>query len=108
MYAVIETGSKQYKVKQGSTIYVEKLGLENNSQVEFDKVLLLAGDGDPIIGQPYVASAKVVGKVVDTFKDDKVIVFKFKRKIGYRRKNGHRQQLTQVKIEAIETGTKTK
>ncbi|HAR64443.1 MAG: 50S ribosomal protein L21 [Candidatus Margulisiibacteriota bacterium] len=105
MYAVIETGSKQYKVKIGSTIFIEKLEAENSSKVEFNKVLLLAGEGDPIIGMPYVENAKVVGTLIETAKDDKVIIYKFKRKTGYRRKNGHRQLLSQVKIETIEAGS---
>ena len=105
MYAVIETGSKQYKVKEGSTIFVEKLEVERSAQIEFDKVLLVAGEGDPVIGKPYVENARVIGTIVDTIKDDKVIVFKFKRKTGYRKKNGHRQLLTQIKIGTIEVGT---
>lgn len=106
MYAVIETGGKQYKVKSGSTIYVEKLDQEPSTKVKFDKVLLVAGEGEPIIGKPYVENATVSGTLVDNIKDDKVIVFKFKRKTGYRKKQGHRQQLSQVTIEEISTSTK--
>lgn len=108
MYAVIETGGKQYKVKKGSTIFVEKLGIEEGSKIEFDKVLLVAGEGEPVIGEPYVENAIVEAKHVADIKDKKVIVFKFKRKTGYKRKKGHRQQLSQVVIEDIKTAGKKK
>jgi len=106
MYAVIETGGKQYKVKSGSTIYVEKLDQEPSSKVEFEKVLLIAGEGEPQIGKPYIENAIVKGTLVDNIKDDKIIVFKFKRKTGYRKKQGHRQQLSQITIEEISTKAK--
>lgn len=100
MYAVIETGGKQYKVKQGDTIAVEKLGLEKDASVDFDKVLLIGGE-EIVIGRPYIEGAKVSAKVIEDKKDKKVIIQKYKRKVNYRRKRGHRQTYSLVKVEAI-------
>lgn len=106
-YAVIKTGGKQYKVSEGQTLEIEKLGqsssnknTEKNSAVEFDKVLLLVEDGRAEIGQPFL-NTKVKAKVVDQMKDKKINVFKYKAKTGYARRLGHRQQKTKVLIEKI-------
>lgn len=100
MYAVIATGGKQYKVSEGDKIRVEKLGVEAGETVTFDQVLLVSGD-DVKVGEPTVAGATVEASVVSNGRAKKVIVYKYKRKSGYHKKNGHRQQYTEVKIEKI-------
>ena len=100
MYAIIATGGKQYKVQEGDVIKVEKLGAEAGSEVTFDQVLLV-GDKDLKVGNPTVAGASVKATVVSEGKAKKVIVYRYKRKTGYHKKNGHRQPFTQVKIEKI-------
>ena len=100
MYAIIATGGKQYKVAEGDIINVEKLGVEAGEQVTFDQVLAV-NDGSLKVGQPTVANASVTASVVKEGKAKKVIVYRYKRKTGYHKKNGHRQQYTQVKIEKI-------
>lgn len=103
MYAVIETGGKQYKVNEGDTFAVEKLAGEKNAALVFDKVLFVA-DGDNVqIGQPYVNGVSVQAVVLDQVKADKVVIQKFKAKTGYNRKKGHRQNYTLVKIEKIKS-----
>ena len=94
MYAIIATGGKQYKVSEGDVIKVEKLDAEVGAKITFDHVLLVGGDTVKV-GTPNVDGAKVEGK------DKKVIVYKYKRKTGYHKKNGHRQLFTQVKIDNI-------
>lgn len=101
MYAVIETGGKQYRVSAGDKLRVEKLSGEAGSQVTFDKVLLLGKDEGAVVGAPYIEGAAVTGKIVEHGKDDKVIVFKYRRKKNYRKFRGHRQQFTSVEIEGI-------
>ena len=102
MYAIIQTGSKQYKVAVGDIVEVEKLGLEAGAEVTFDQVLAVAGeDGKLNIGTPMVEGAKVSAKVLDNFRAKKIVVFKMKRRKGYRRTQGHRQNLTRVEITAI-------
>ncbi len=101
MYAIIATGGKQYKVEEGDVIRVEKLGVEAGSEVTFDQVLLVAGD-DVKVGDPTVEGASVKATVVAEGKAKKVIVYRYKRKTGYHKKNGHRQPYTQVKIDKIE------
>ncbi|MBE6388566.1 MAG: 50S ribosomal protein L21 [Lentisphaerae bacterium] len=102
MYAIIQTGSKQYKVQVGDVIEVEKLGLEAGGEVVFDQVLAVAGeDGKLNIGTPMVEGAKVSAKVLDNFRAKKIVVFKMKRRKGYRRTLGHRQNLSRVEITAI-------
>ncbi len=102
MYAVIQTGGKQYRVEPGRTLRVEKLEGEAGSQISFDNVLLVA-NGDTInVGAPTVAGAKVTGEILEQGRDKKVIVFHLRRRKAYRRKNGHRQAFTAVKITAIE------
>ena len=103
MFAIIKTGGKQYRVKQGETLRVEKLAVEAGATVEFSEVLLVAGEGaDLKIGQPTVAGAKVVAKVVAQERGPKITIFKFRRRKNYRRKSGHRQAYTAVRIEAIQ------
>ena len=102
MYAIIQTGSKQYKVAVGDIVEVEKLGLEAGAEVTFDQVLAVAGDDGKLnIGTPMVDGAKVSAKVLDNFRAKKIVVFKMKRRKGYRRTQGHRQNLTRVEITAI-------
>ncbi len=100
MYAIIATGGKQYKVSEGDVIRVEKLGKEAGETVTFDKVLLV-NNGEVVVGNPTVENANVSGTVVTEGRAKKVIVYKYKRKTGYHKKNGHRQSYTEVKIEKI-------
>ncbi len=100
MYAIIATGGKQYKVAEGDIIRVEKLGVGEGETVVFDQVLAV-NNGELVVGTPVVAGAKVSAKVMCEGKAKKVIVYKYKRKSGYHKKNGHRQQFTQVQIESI-------
>src|ERR1700675_1301473 len=101
-YAIIRSGGKQYRVTPGQTITVEKLAAERGEKVTFDEVMLLADGASVTAGDPNVAGARVVGEVLEQFKDKKVIAFKFKRRKGYHRTVGHRRSLTRVKIEAID------
>lgn len=100
MYAIIETGGKQYKVEKGDVIYIEKLNNEAGSAVEFDKVLAISGD-NMTVGNPIISGAKVSGTVLDHGKSKKVVVFKYKAKKNERKKNGHRQFYTKVQIDEI-------
>lgn len=100
MYAIIETGGKQYKVEQGDVVFVEKLGIEEGETVTFDKVLVIGGD-DVKVGAPYVDGASVTATVAKNGKDKKIIVYKYKPKKGYHKKQGHRQPYTKVEITAI-------
>ena len=100
MYAVIETGGKQYKVAPGQKLKVEKLDGNPEDQVVFDKVLLIKGDSLQV-GTPYIEGAKVVGKIIQQGRGKKIIVFKKKRRKGYHKKQGHRQYFTEVLIEEI-------
>ena len=100
MYAIIATGGKQYTVAEGDVIRVEKLGVEAGAEVVFDQVLVVSGD-EVKVGDPTVAGATVTATDVGDGKDKKVIVYKYKRKTGYHKKNGHRQAYTKVKIEKI-------
>ena len=100
MYAIIATGGKQYKVAEGDIIKVEKLGAEAGETVTFDQVLAVS-NGELTVGCPTVAGATVTASVVKEGKGKKVIVYKYKRKTGYHKKNGHRQLYTQVKIDKI-------
>lgn len=101
MYAIIETGGKQYKVQEGDVVFVEKLAAENGSAFTFDKVLAVADGENVNFGAPIVAGASVSAKVLGQGKESKVIVFKFKAKKGFRKKQGHRQPYTKVQIEKI-------
>lgn len=100
MYAVIETGGKQYKVEQGDSIFIEKLDVEAGDTVTFDKVLAVGGDTLKV-GAPYVEGATVTATVAKNGKAKKIIVYKYKPKKGYHKKQGHRQPYTKVEISAI-------
>ena len=100
MYAVIATGGKQYKVTEGDIIRVEKLDAAEGDQVSFDNVLMIGGE-NTVVGSPRVDGAKVTGTVTSCGKADKVVVYKYKSKTGYHKKNGHRQLFTEVKIDSI-------
>ncbi|MEA2020861.1 MAG: 50S ribosomal protein L21 [Candidatus Caldatribacteriota bacterium] len=102
MQAVIATGGKQYLVKEGDIIQVEKIELDKGQNVEFDEVLMVDKDGEYLIGRPLVEKAKVTGKVLSQDKAKKIIVFKYKSKKKYRKKTGHRQPFTKILIEKIE------
>lgn len=100
MYAIIATGGKQYKVSEGDVVRVEKLQANDGETITFDQVLAVNNDS-MVVGNPVVAGASVTATVVRTGKAKKVVVYKYKRKSGYHKKNGHRQQFTEVKIESI-------
>ena len=100
MYAIIATGGKQYKVAEGDIITIEKLGIEAGDNITFDQVLAV-NNGSLVVGSPIVKDATVTASVVKEGRGKKVIVYKYKRKTGYHKKNGHRQPFTQVKIEKI-------
>ncbi len=100
MYAIIATGGKQYKVAEGDVIRIEKIAGEAGDAVTFDQVLFV-NNGEAVVGNPTVAGASVSASVVSQGKDKKVIVYKYKRKTGYHKKNGHRQLFTEVKIDKI-------
>jgi len=102
MYAIIETGGKQYKVSEGDVIKVEKLDAEAEANFVFDKVIAVSKDSGFTAGAPYVANAKVSATVVANGKAKKVIVYKFKAKKGFHKKRGHRQPFTSLKINKIE------
>ena len=103
MYAVIQTGGKQYRVEPGQTVQVETLPGEKGAKVVFDQVLMVSsGDGGNVnIGKPMVSGAKVTGEIVEQGRGDKLVVFKFRRRKNYVRRNGHRQNYTAVKIAEI-------
>ncbi len=104
MFAVIKTGGKQYKAQEGDILQIEKIDYKKGQKVTFNRVLLVEDSGKTLIGTPYVEDAAVNGVVLENFKDKKVIVFKKKRRKGYRRTRGHRQELTRIRIEEIVTG----
>ena len=101
MYAVIQTGGKQYRVSQGDTLEIETISGEPGAAVTFDNVLLVGDDDETRIGTPTVDGASVAGTIVNHGKHRKVIVFKFRRRKDYKRKNGHRQNFTRVRIDGI-------
>ena len=103
MYALIKTGGKQYRVEEGKNIRVEKLEAQPGEEVVFDQVLAVGSDDGFKAGTPLVEGAKAVGRVLRQNKDKKIIVYKYKPKKNYRRKKGHRQPFTEVKIERIES-----
>jgi large subunit ribosomal protein L21 len=98
---VVETGGKQYRVAVGERIDVEKLDGEDGAEVTLDRVLLVSSEGQVSVGAPVVAGARVLATVEQQFRDDKVIIFKFRAKKRYRRKRGHRQSLTRLRIKEI-------
>ena len=101
MYAIVEIAGQQFKVEKDSKIYVHRLDAEEGATVEFDKILLLDIDGKVKVGKPTVKAAKISAKVLAHQKGDKVLVFKKKRRKGYKTLNGHRQHFTQIQIEEI-------
>jgi large subunit ribosomal protein L21 len=101
MYAIVEIAGQQFKVEEGKKIFVHRLEAENGKKVEFDQVLLIEDNDKIVIGEPVIKDALVEGKVLEQLRGDKVIVFKKKRKKGYRIKNGHRQYFTQIEIVSI-------
>lgn len=101
MYAIIETGGKQYRVSEGDIVFVEKLEAEENATIAFDKIVAVANDDGLKVGNPYVANATVNATVVKNGKGKKITVFTYKPKKGYSRKLGHRQPYTKVRIESI-------
>ena len=101
MYAVIETGGKQYKVQNGDVITIEKLGVEVGETVEFDKVLVLSDDQGLQVGKPYIDGVTVGAEVVENGRGKKIVIFKYKNKKDYRKKQGHRQPFTTVAIKTI-------
>lgn len=101
MYAIVEIAGQQFKVEKDSKIFVHRLDAEEGATVEFDEVLLLDIDGKVKVGKPTVKAAKISAKVIGHQKGDKVLVFKKKRRKGYEKLNGHRQQFTQIQIEEI-------
>jgi large subunit ribosomal protein L21 len=103
-YAVFKTGGKQYRVKAGDTLDVEKLPLEVDSAAEFENVLAVSDGGEVTFGAPYVAGAKVLAQVQSHLQDKKIVVFKYKRKTRYRRTKGHRQEYTRLVIKGIQMG----
>ena len=108
MYAIVDIAGQQFKVAKDQKVYVHRLDAKTGTKVSFDKVLLLDDGGKVTVGAPAIANASVEAKVVKHLKDDKVIVFKKKRRKGYRVKNGHRQSLTEIVIESIGTSAKKK
>jgi len=108
MFAIIESGGKQYRVAEGDVIKVEKLEADVGEEVVFERVLMVGKNGESIIGQPELKGARVVGRVVEHGKEKKIVVFKFRRRENYSRKKGHRQLYTAVRIEKIALSGKGK
>jgi large subunit ribosomal protein L21 len=104
IYAVIEIGGKQYKVAPKQTIEVERIGVAEGETVELDRVLFIGGDGDSVVGNPVIKGAKVVATCLGEAKGEKVIVFRYKSKVRYRRKKGHRQTYTRILVNEITRG----
>jgi large subunit ribosomal protein L21 len=102
MYAIIQTGGKQYRVAEGEVVRIEKLDQETGSDVQFDQVLLVSKDDNVTVGKPTVAGAKVVGEIVDQTRGKKVEIIKFKRRKHQMKRQGHRQYYTDVKIKQID------
>lgn len=101
MYAVIETGGFQFTVKEGEKLKIPKIEAKPKEEISFGKILLISKDNDPIIGTPFIKGAKIEAEVLNHGKDKKIVVFKFKRRVKYRRKKGHRQDFTEVQIKKI-------
>jgi large subunit ribosomal protein L21 len=101
MFAVIKTGGKQYRVQEGDVLVIEKLGLDEGQKITFDQILLVDHEEKTLVGTPYLENASVKGEVIENLKDKKVIVFKKKRRKQYKKKRGHRQELTRIRIEEI-------
>ena len=101
MYAIIKTGGKQYKVAEGDILNVEKLDAEKGAEVVFDEVLAIVNDGEITVGKPFINGAKVTATVEEQGKGEKILVFKYRAKVNYRKRMGHRQPYTAVKISGI-------
>jgi len=101
MYAVLETGGKQYRVQEGDVVYVEKLNAEEGQEINFETVLAVATDKGLEVGTPYVKTASVAAKVIKHGKNEKIVVFKYKAKKNYKKKQGHRQAYTKIEIAKI-------
>ncbi len=101
MYAIVEIAGQQFKVEKDKKLFVHRLEAEQGDSLDFEKVLLVDNDGKVAVGTPTVKGAKVTAKVLEHVKGDKVIVFKKKRRKGYKKKNGHRQLFTQIQVETI-------
>lgn len=108
MYAIVEIAGQQFKVAKDQKVYVHRLQEEEGAQVSFDKVLLLDNGGNVTVGAPAIEGAEVTAKILGHLKGDKVIVFKKKRRKGYKKKNGHRQSFTEIQIESIAASGATK
>jgi large subunit ribosomal protein L21 len=104
MYAIVETGGKQYKVSPGETVRVDKLDFENNTDITLDKVIMVSKDDKAIFGSPYISGAKVLASVEDTRKGRKMVIFKKRPRKNYRRLRGHRQTYSALKIKEIVLG----
>jgi len=102
MYAIIQTGGKQYKVTEGSVLKVEKLNAEPGDRLTLDQVLMISDDNSVKVGNPLVPNAQVTAVVIEQGREKKVVVYKYKRRKNYRRKQGHRQPYTKIKVEKIE------
>ncbi|MDR0953846.1 MAG: 50S ribosomal protein L21 [Rikenellaceae bacterium] len=102
MYAIVEIAGQQFKAEKGRKLYVHRLQGDENSSVSFDKILLIDNDGQVKVGAPVVEGARVNATILRHLKDDKVLVFKKKRRKGYQKMNGHRQYLTQIEIQDIQ------
>jgi large subunit ribosomal protein L21 len=103
MYAIFEDGSHQFRVREGERVVVDRRAGDPGDELVFNKVLLIAGDGEPTIGAPVIAGARVTATVVEQFRDKKIIIQKFRRRKNMRRRNGHRQPYTTVLITGIAT-----
>ncbi len=104
MYAIFENGSHQFRVQEGDVVRIDRHDGDPGTEVVFDKVLLLAGDGAPTIGAPHVEGARVVAKILQTYRAKKIIIQKFRRRKGYRKRRGHRQPFTNVQIVSVNAG----
>ncbi len=101
MYAIVEIAGQQFKVEKDKKLFVHQLDANEGDSIDFDKVLLVDNDGTIAIGTPTVKGAKITAKVLEHVQGDKVIIFKKKRRKGYKKKNGHRQQFTKIQVETI-------
>lgn len=101
MYAIVKTGGKQYRVSEGDVLYIEKLDIAEGEKVVFEEILVVSKEGEVLVGAPVVEGAKVEGTVLKQGKGKKVIVFKYKPKKDYRKKQGHRQPYSKVQIDKI-------